>query len=269
MADSFKGMPRGIEVLIKKASVDTAFRELLVNKRAAAAAEIGLELSPSEIAVLNSLPQPQIEQIIDHTTLPDEHRRVFLGKIAAAMLALIALPVPTSAWEFAMTGMTVYERGGGSRSELPRPPGPTLKWPIEVRPVPREFELLDVEIKNQGENTLTVKVNYACPFDTAEIAIICGRGQEQAGTVATCRPESISATKGRGEAVFSVEGKGGATQGILVRLHSTAERSEKALSGYMTQTEFEAALLSFRSGEYQVEDSAIYKVVEFHKVWPS
>jgi hypothetical protein len=84
-----RGIPRGIEVLVKKASVDPPFRELLLEKRALAASEIGLELSPAEIATINSVPRAQIEQIIRNTTVPDEHRRVFLGKIAAAMLALI------------------------------------------------------------------------------------------------------------------------------------------------------------------------------------
>ena len=85
------GIPRGIEILVKKASVDPGFREILLEKRAAAAAEIGLELSPAEATTLNSVPQSQIEQIIENTIVPDEHRRVFLGKTAAAMLAVLGL----------------------------------------------------------------------------------------------------------------------------------------------------------------------------------
>ena len=38
------GVPRGIEVLLKKASVDPAFRELLLSRRAEAANAIGLIL---------------------------------------------------------------------------------------------------------------------------------------------------------------------------------------------------------------------------------
>jgi hypothetical protein len=86
-----RSIPRGIEVLVKKASVDPAFRELVLEKRASAVSEIGLDLSAAEIAILNSLPRAQIEQIIDNTTVPDEHRRVFLGKMAAAMLAAVGL----------------------------------------------------------------------------------------------------------------------------------------------------------------------------------
>jgi hypothetical protein len=86
-----RSIPRGIEVLVKKASVDPAFREILLEKRAEAATEIGLELSPAEITTLNAVPRAQIERIIQNTTVPDEHRRVFLGKIAAAMLGLLGV----------------------------------------------------------------------------------------------------------------------------------------------------------------------------------
>jgi hypothetical protein len=96
---SHRSIPRGIEVLVKKASVDAAFCELLLDKRALAASEIGLELSPAEIATLNSVPRSQIEQIIRNTKVPDEHRRVFLGKIAAAMLALLGFGLSSCSTE--------------------------------------------------------------------------------------------------------------------------------------------------------------------------
>jgi len=43
-------IPRGIEVLIKKAAVDPEFRSLLIEKRDAAAREIGLALDPASSA---------------------------------------------------------------------------------------------------------------------------------------------------------------------------------------------------------------------------
>jgi hypothetical protein len=91
---SMSGIPRGIDVLVKKASVDPDFRKILLDKRAEAAAEIGLELTPAEVTLLTTIPQSQIEQIIANTTVPDEHRRVFLGKIAALMLALVSVGLP-------------------------------------------------------------------------------------------------------------------------------------------------------------------------------
>ncbi len=82
-------VPRGIEVLVKKAAVDPEFRELLFEQRGAAAAAIELELDPAENAMLSAIPQAQLAQIVSQTTVPVEQRRVFLGRIAAAMLAVL------------------------------------------------------------------------------------------------------------------------------------------------------------------------------------
>jgi hypothetical protein len=93
-SESSGSIPRGIEVLVKKASIDRAFCEILLEKRAESAAEIGLDLSAAEAAMLNAVPRAQIEQIIENTTVPDEHRREFLGRVGAAMLALCGLGIP-------------------------------------------------------------------------------------------------------------------------------------------------------------------------------
>ena len=84
-------IPRGLEVLVKKASVDPQFRELLFQKRAGAAATIALELDPAELAMLEIIPSEQLAQIVDQTLVPVEQRRVFLGQVAAAMLAVLAV----------------------------------------------------------------------------------------------------------------------------------------------------------------------------------
>ena len=83
------GIPRGIEVLVKKASVDPAFKELLLTKRAEAAVVIGLTLEPAELLMLASVPAEQLDAIIARTKVADQHRRVFLGTAAAAMLAAL------------------------------------------------------------------------------------------------------------------------------------------------------------------------------------
>jgi hypothetical protein len=83
-------IPRGLEVLLKKAAVDPEFKALLLNQRAEAAATIGLELAPSEVLMLQSAPVEQLEAVIARTTVPQEHRRAFLGQAAAAMLAALA-----------------------------------------------------------------------------------------------------------------------------------------------------------------------------------
>jgi hypothetical protein len=84
-------VPRGIEVLVKKAVVDPEFRELLFEQRGGAAAAIELELDPAENAMLNAIPREQLAQIVAQTRVPLEQRRVFLGRIAAAMLAVLGV----------------------------------------------------------------------------------------------------------------------------------------------------------------------------------
>jgi hypothetical protein len=92
-------IPRGIEVLVKKASVDAEFRGMLLARRAEAAGEIGLELEPSEAAMLNSVPGAQLEAIIASTVVSPMSRGAFLGRAAAAMLAaLLASPGEQAAY---------------------------------------------------------------------------------------------------------------------------------------------------------------------------
>ena len=86
-------IPRGIEVLIKKASVDEEFKAILLARRTDAAREIGLELADAEKAMLGSIPAAQLEAIISRTKVKLQNRRVFLGKVAAAMLAALGVSV--------------------------------------------------------------------------------------------------------------------------------------------------------------------------------
>ena len=84
-------IPRGIEVLVKKAAVDAEFKALLLAQRAAAAQAIGLALEPAETMMLAVAPLEQLEAIIGRTSVPMEHRRAFLGQAAAAMLAALGV----------------------------------------------------------------------------------------------------------------------------------------------------------------------------------
>lgn len=123
-------IPRGIEVLVKKASVDAEFRKVLLEKRAGSSAEIGLELSAAESAMLNAVPRAQIERIIENTTVPDEQRRVFLGKLGAAMLAALGLGLGGCKPDTPIIPTT------GSRSDPPPtpPPQPPPEPPRGIRP---------------------------------------------------------------------------------------------------------------------------------------
>jgi hypothetical protein len=80
-------IPRGIEVLIKKASVDPEFKRILLEKRAGAASEIDLKLTEAERTMLSSISAEQLEKIINSTKVRPEHRMIFLGKVAVLMLA--------------------------------------------------------------------------------------------------------------------------------------------------------------------------------------
>ncbi|MHC4249686.1 MAG: hypothetical protein ACYS9X_11225 [Planctomycetota bacterium] len=83
------GIPRGIEVLVKKAAVDPGFRALLLEKRADAARQIALELDPAEEAMLAAIPASQFEAIIASTKVDDQVRPAFLGRAAAVMIAAL------------------------------------------------------------------------------------------------------------------------------------------------------------------------------------
>ncbi len=88
-------VPRGVEVLVKKASVDPAFKALLMRQRSKAADEIGLRLEEAEALMLDIVPAAQLEAIIAQTRVEPSKKPAFLGKAAAVMLvALGATSVP-------------------------------------------------------------------------------------------------------------------------------------------------------------------------------
>ena len=86
---SIKPIPRGVEVLVKKAAVDPAFRKTLLSKRAGAADDIALTLEPAEAAMISAVPENQLRAIIGRTKVSPSLRPVFLGAVAAAMLAAL------------------------------------------------------------------------------------------------------------------------------------------------------------------------------------
>ncbi|MGD8718947.1 MAG: carboxypeptidase-like regulatory domain-containing protein [Candidatus Zixiibacteriota bacterium] len=83
-------IPRNVEVLIKKAAVDPAFKETLLSKRARAADDIALALEPAEAAMLEAVSDEQLKTIIGRTKVSPNLRPVLLGATAGAMLAALA-----------------------------------------------------------------------------------------------------------------------------------------------------------------------------------
>jgi hypothetical protein len=129
-------IPRGIEVLVKKASVDPEFKILLLDRREAAAEEIGLVLEPAEALMLRSVPAGQLEAIIASTKVDPGSRRTFLGKVAAAMLAAIAVG---QAGCVAVTGARPddpNEKGDKPATQPETQPKPPPA-PTGIRPGPR------------------------------------------------------------------------------------------------------------------------------------
>jgi hypothetical protein len=82
-------IPRGVEVLLKKASVDAEFRKLLLEKRGDAAGRIDLDLTEAERAMLAAISAEQLERIIDNTKVKPEHKAVFMGSVGRIMLAAV------------------------------------------------------------------------------------------------------------------------------------------------------------------------------------
>jgi hypothetical protein len=86
-------VPRGIEVLIKKAAVDPDFRTELTEKRSGAADLIGLKLGDAEAAMLDGIPAEQLAAFIANAKVSPKLRPVFRGYAAAAMLAALGVAV--------------------------------------------------------------------------------------------------------------------------------------------------------------------------------
>jgi hypothetical protein len=101
-------IPRGVEVLIKKAAVDPAFKKMLLEKRAEAADAIALKLEPAEAAMLGAVPEAQLEAIVANTKVRPSLRPAFLGYAAGAMLAALgaaAYAEDPDEWEMRTTGI--------------------------------------------------------------------------------------------------------------------------------------------------------------------
>lgn len=133
-------IPRGIEVLVKKASVDAEFCERLLDQRGDAAAEIGLELDPVEREMLRAISRQQLVQLIQRTIVPVEQRRVFLGRAAAAMLAVLGVTLIGSTCTLGIQPDRVETFGiqpeRPSRSPSPTPPQPPATNQAMPEPVP-------------------------------------------------------------------------------------------------------------------------------------
>ena len=122
-------IPRGIEVLIKKAAVDPEFKMLLLAKRDKAASEIDLTLEAAEAMMLKATPRAQLEAIIAQTSVHPSVLPAFLGRAAAVML--VALGAGTLGCDkVEVTDGIAPDRPPAKRVEPP----PHIPVPEGVRP---------------------------------------------------------------------------------------------------------------------------------------
>lgn len=118
-------VPQGLETLLSRASGDQRFGKRLVADRSAAAEASGIELGPSEAALLASVTDAQLEQLISQAP-PAQPRRGFIGAAAASLGALVG--------GVALSGCPPEDPGPvtkGIRPDVPEEPGPATKG---VRP---------------------------------------------------------------------------------------------------------------------------------------
>jgi hypothetical protein len=255
-SELFKGIPRGIEVLIKKASVDPEFRAILLEKRAEAASEIELELSTTEAALLNTIPKAQIEKIIENVSVPGEHRRAFLGKVAGAMLAVFGIARAAYAWEFHLGGYSFERPNYIMGNDLPDP----MQFPTLLS----KGNWLKCKVITESKHWLALHVRYSCPFPQGAIDITFAERDERSKADITLVPSFAPASFGKGEITFYANGKNGFTDRILVRLRNLQEES---ISGDPKSPDWPPQGVH-QPGEYVSDNQIIWRVLKHAKVWP-
>jgi hypothetical protein len=242
-----EGIPRGIEVLIKKASVDPDFRSVLLKQRADAAVEIELELSGTEVAMLNGIPAAQMEKIIDNAEVPDEHRRVFLGKVAGAMLALLGISVPVCAWEFEFNeGYTI------SYHQRPGLLGAPMLEPLGFG---GQSDWLRCSVVAVTANWVSGNVDYHCPFVHAEMQIVFRSRENSDQADVPCTLSRSVVSYGKGELTFYAHGKGSETCQLIIRLQDLSHRRFRLWPPP-----------DYLPGEYH-DDGIIWKILKHTKTW--
>lgn len=253
-------IPRGIEVLLKKASVDAAFRKTLFEKRAGAAGEIGIELTPAESAMLDTIPEAQLAGIVDSTRVPDAQRPAFLGQVGADMLAALASErADDDRGEEQQARLK--PRGHltrGVRPQIGPPKGLVTEQAVE--------QLVVREIRAHSapgeQDCLLIRVGYDCPFGAGRISINLYESEGVQGATLEYGPaQSIAVSRRSGQVIFRVCGTGGTTNWVILQLRSTVGQCRYATRSWPRRV--------YEPGEFLVEECVIWRMVEYHHVWPA
>lgn len=127
------GIPVGVEELLSMAAVEPEFAQALMERPEETIQASGVALTESEQAILKSVGPGNLAAMIDGVrgVMPDEQRRDFLGRSAAAVL-LLASGVGSGAaacdWGMKATGSRPdpvehkYPAPTGARPDPPNPP---------------------------------------------------------------------------------------------------------------------------------------------------
>ncbi len=111
--------PRGIEILLKKASVDPMFCQFLLQDPLNAAQSIALDLKPVEINILTNTSISVLQRMITNIHVPKQHIKTFrTGKITAILALVLSTTVVMPA--LAAGGIEELPSQGIEQEELAR-----------------------------------------------------------------------------------------------------------------------------------------------------
>jgi acyl carrier protein len=144
-----------IEVLLKKASVDPTFRTAFLERRGEMAQEIGLSLEPEETVMLRAVRREQLEAIIASTSVPEAHRRAFLGQAAAAMLA--ALGIVAGRPGTAAGQVPAPLKPGGIRPDMPDKKPKTIEQRV-ISVIAKQLKVDELRITALNKGTRAVSL---------------------------------------------------------------------------------------------------------------
>lgn len=142
-------VPEGIERLLQRAATDGRFRRGLLADRLVAARDAHIALTPTESALLASVNEEQLTQLIEQATPPPEPRRSFLQHAAAWVCGVLG--------GVALAGGCKPKREGpqpatmGMRMDEP-PPGPATEGARPDVPPPTRGIQPDVPPPSPGKD---------------------------------------------------------------------------------------------------------------------
>ncbi len=151
-------IPQGMERLLTLAGINAEWRRRVLADPLAAAAEAGIELAPSERAILKSIPAPALESMA--ASFARRHGGVPVGRLAGAAAAVALLAQSAFAGE-------IPAAPGGIRSDEPGPRRPVgmeteggirPDIPEEARPVLWMTSLEDALAQAKKDNRAVMAV---------------------------------------------------------------------------------------------------------------